>query len=151
MPKSKIVNHDEVRRWIEEGRTYHWMVEEYLRKYDIETSVSMFGSYRARHGLARRIERDDDLIPWFVKEEHRYALPILMLRAEARRRQGATLDPQSERKLRGFLDQRQRKNDVVHYDPDTEEGWQYVPRREGVDLDLIREPERKTTVKRRAD
>ena len=151
MPKSKIVNHDEVRRWIEEGLPYHWMVAEYLRKYNIETSVSMFGSYRARHGLARRIERDDDLIPWFVKEEHRYAMPALMLRAEARKRKGAELDPQTARKLPGWLEARRRKGEVVDYDPDTEAGWKYVPRREGIDLDLIREPERKTTVKLRAD
>jgi len=29
---------------------------------------------------------------------------------------------------------------VVHYDADTEQGVCYVPRRPGVDLDLIREP-----------
>jgi len=29
---------------------------------------------------------------------------------------------------------------VVHYDPDTQDGFHYVPRRIGIDWDVIREP-----------
>jgi hypothetical protein len=40
---------------------------------------------------------------------------------------------------------------VLHYDPDTEQGWFYVPKRDGIDTDLIRKPERVTTTRRAAD
>jgi hypothetical protein len=39
---------------------------------------------------------------------------------------------------------------VVHYDPDTEEGFFYVPRQEGDD-DLIHRPPSKTTPRPNAD
>jgi hypothetical protein len=39
---------------------------------------------------------------------------------------------------------------VVHYDPDTEEGFFYVPRQEGDD-DLIHRPKAKTTPRPNAD
>lgn len=63
MGRRKIQDESEVIRWFEEGRTYQWMIEEYRRKYDIETVVSMWGNFRRRRGLDRRIVRDDDLIP----------------------------------------------------------------------------------------
>jgi hypothetical protein len=151
MVASKIVNEQEVLRWFEENRTYQWMTETYRSKYGIETTPSMWGGFRRRHGLDRRINRDDDLIPWFIKEEHRWEFPIQMLRAEARRRRGAELDPQHARKLKGFLERLEQDGTVVHYDPDTDDGFFYVPRRPGVDTDLIRQPDRKTTPRRRAD
>jgi hypothetical protein len=151
MPATKIKNVQEVLRWFEEGRTYTWMIEEYRRKYDIETTPSLWGGFRRRRGLPRRITRDDTLIPWFVREEHRWEFPIQMLRAEARRRSGAELDPEHARKLRGFLQRLEEDGTVVHYEPDTDEGFFYVARRDGVDADLIREPEQKTTPRPRID
>lgn len=46
--------------------------------------------------------------------------------------------------LNAWLAGLERDGTVIHYDPDTPEGWWYVPRREGIDTDLIRVPERKT-------
>jgi len=147
---SKIVDESEVRHWFEEGRTYRWMCDEYLRKYYIETVPSMFGNLRRRRGWARRITRDDDLIPWLVSEKHRWRYPLAMLRVEARRRAGreirdvdlARLAPWKEGLTDGGL--------VVHYDPATEEGFFYVPARPE-DADLIRMPRRKTTSRPAAD
>ena len=152
MPRpTKIVNHQEAVTWFEEGHTYQWMIDEYRRKYGVETGLSFWGSFRARYGLPRRIERDHDLIPWHIKEQHRWGYPVAMLRAEVRRRKGTALDEQTARKLKGFLERLERDNLVVEYCPDTEDGWSLVPRREGIDRDLIHEPERKTTVRRRQD
>lgn len=150
MSATKIVNEGEVRRWFEERRTYAWMVEQYREKYNIDTSKSMWGGVRRRLGVERRIQRDDELIPWHVKEEHRWAFPVLMLRAEARRRKGIELDENHTRKLRGFLQRLEEDGTVVHYDPDTDEGWFYVPRRPDVDTDIIRVPDIKTTVRHNA-
>lgn len=141
----------EVVRWFEEGRTYAWMQQEYLRKYNIETVLSMWGNFRRRKGLDRRIVRNDDLIPWFIKEKHRWLYPIVMLRAEARRREGKELPEEERTRLESWKARLAADNAVVHYEPETEEGFFYVPRREGVDLDLIRVPERKTTQRKAAD
>ncbi len=144
MPASKIQDKAEVIRWFEEGKTYHEMSEIYREKYNIETVPSLWANFRLRNGLPRRIVRDDDLLPWAVKPEHRGMNPAAMLRAVARQRAGAELTKLDERRVKMWLRTRKEEDSVVHYDPDTEEGFWYVPRRPGVDKDLIREPERKT-------
>ncbi|ATW61306.1 immunity repressor [Streptomyces phage Dexers] len=151
MGARKIVDEGEVVRWFEEGRTYAWMIEEYRRKYNIETVPSMWGNFRRRRGLQRRITRNDELIPWQVKPEHRWLYPIAMLRAEARRREKGdeALSELERTRLPSWLKMLKDENAVVHYDPDTEEGFFYIPRQEGDD-DLIHKP-KKVTKLRAAD
>jgi hypothetical protein len=151
MPASKIQDQAEVIRWFEEGRTYDYMTEQYREKYGIETVPSMWGNFRRRNGLKRRLVRDDGLIPWEVKVEHRRLNPIAMLRAAARQRAGEELSERDAERLPGWLRTREQTDTVVHYDPDTDEGFWYVPRRPGVDMDLIREPEHKTSSRLNAD
>lgn len=141
---SKVQDLAEALQWLEEGRTYQWIVDEYLRKYNVETTISMWAALRRRHGIDNRIVRDEALIPWAVKPEHRHAHAVSMLRAEARRRAGRQLTPLMQDMLDTWLSGLRQDNHVVHYDPDTDEGWWYVPRREGRDVDLIRVPERQT-------
>lgn len=141
---SKVQDMAEAVRWLEEGRPYSWMVEQYRVKYNIETTISMWAALRRRHGIDSRIVRDDTLIPWAVNPEHRHSHAVSMLRAEARRRAGKTLTPMMEQMLTAWLAGLERDGTVVHYAPDTAEGWWYVPRREGIDRDLIREPDERT-------
>ncbi len=141
--RSKIQDGAEVRRWLEEGWTYQEMAEEYARKYNLEISPSMFASYRSRHGLPRRIARDPSLIPWAVKAQHRWSYPLAMLRIEARRRGGFEVRASDNERLASFKRDLYAEGLVVHYDPDTEVGWWLVPRRPGVDLDMIRDPRKK--------
>ena len=134
----------EALRWLTEGKTYQWCVEEYRRKYHIETSISMWAALRRRNGIDTRIVRDETLIPWAVEPQHRHSHAVSMLRAEARKRAGKELTPVMADMLKAWLEGLARDNAVVHYDPTTEEGWWYVDRRPGVDHDLISEPERRT-------
>lgn len=150
MGASKIVDEAEVIRWFEEGRTYAWMQKTYLEKYNIETVPSLWGNFRRRRGLTRRIVRDDDLMPWAVKEEHRWAYPAAMLRVEGRRRAERDLRPEDRTRLTSWLNMLNEKQLVVHYDPDTDEGFFYVPR-EAKDTDIIRKPARKTSTRLAAD
>lgn len=150
MGAKKIVNEQEVIRWFEEGRTYAWMVEEYRRKYNIETVPSLWGNFRRRRGLNRRIVRDDELIPWHVLPEHRWAYPVAMLRVEARRRAGAAMTDDEAKRLKNWKAFLEEENAVVHYDPETEEGFHYIPRQPGDD-DIIHRPARKTTPRPRAE
>lgn len=118
MAASKIVDEQEVIRWFEEGKTYQEMQDIYLKKYNIETVPSMWGNFRRRRGLSRRIARNDELIPWHVKPEHRWAYPVAMLRAEARRRAGFELNEATQQRLNSWLRTLDEENLVVHYDPD---------------------------------
>lgn len=150
MAASKIVDEQEVIRWFEEGKTYQEMQQIYLDKYNIETVPSMWGNFRRRRGLSRRIARNDELIPWHVKAEHRWAYPVAMLRAEARRRAGFELPDDMQGRVNSWLKMLEEQKAVVHYDPDTEQGFFYVPR-EGEDDDIIHRPRQKTTLRRAAD
>lgn len=145
MGARKIQNEQEVIRWFEAGWTYDQMVAEYKRKYNIETVPSLWGNFRARRGLPRRLVRNDDLIPWHVKEEHRWAYPLTMLRAEGRKRAGVAVRASDLERLDNWHKRLGEDSAVVHYDPDTAEGFFLVRRREGVDTDLIRVPVRKTS------
>ncbi|MYT31763.1 hypothetical protein GTY73_23770 [Streptomyces sp. SID8354] len=141
--KSKIQDEQEAICWIEEGRPYSWIVDEYKKKYNIETSPSLWASFRSRRGLKRRTARNTDLIPWTVKEEHWFAYPLAMLRIEARVREGFDLrevDAKRHASWKKFLEE---ENAVVYYDADTEEGFFYVPREDG-DTDIIRQPKQAT-------
>lgn len=66
-----------------------------------------------------------------------------MLRVHARLKQGATPEqigiPTFEQHQE-WLERLSLAGVVVHYDPTTERGFWYVPRRPGVDLDVVREP-----------
>lgn len=139
MPASKIQNESEVLRWFEEGRTYDWMVAEYKRKYQLDTTPNMWAAFRRRRGLPRRNMRDLELIPWRMRDEHMQAYPVIMLRAVARERAGKNLSDRERRRVKTWLADRERDDTVVHYDADTEQGFFYVPRGED-DRDLIHEP-----------
>jgi hypothetical protein len=144
MPAAKLQSAEEFQRWWNEGRSYQWIIDEYLRKYNIEITPSAIGNWRARLGLPRRQERDVDLIPWKVEERHGYKHALAMLRAEGRRRAGQPISVHSVARLESWLKFLAEENAVVHYDPDTEEGFFYVPRRPGIDTDIIRVPEHST-------
>lgn len=140
MTRSKIQDQGEVLRWFEEGRTYEWMKAEYLRKYDPEVSRSTFAMFGQRMGLDRRIARDKTLIPWTVEREHRHTHDVIMLRYEARRREGRPITPSAARDLEAWLRGLSARNQVIDYCP--VQGFRKMARRPGLDLDLVRVPDR---------
>jgi hypothetical protein len=118
------------------------MCDEYLRKYHIETRTSMWGNFRRRRGLDMRISRDELLIPWHVLPAHRWRYPVQMLRAEARSRAGLNLRAEDIHRLPPWRDFLRAGDVVVHYEPQLETGFVYVPR-EVFDTDIIRDPRSK--------
>lgn len=149
--RSKIVNEQEIVTWFKEGRTYPWMVQQYRDKYGIEVGVTMFSNFRRRRGLKRRNLRDRNLIPWAVKLEHRYDYNLAMLRLEARVRAGKELTPEEAGRLRTWKRGLEEADAVVHYEPETADGFFLVPRRPGIDKDLVRVPEGGPTSRPAAD
>lgn len=146
-PKPKIQNADEAIRWITEGRTYTWMTAEHERKYNIRISASGWSYFRRTHGLETRLVRDEDLIPWGVEPQHRYHYLLILLRTEARRRAGKALNQNDLYRVEALLRDLKERDAVVHYDPDTEEGFHLVPR-EPQDDDVIRRPDKVTRRRR---
>ncbi len=141
MPAAKLQNTDEFKRWWNEGKSYEWIIEEYRTKYDLEITPSAIGNWRSRLGLARRQQRDMNLIPWAVLPNHRYRHALAMLRAEGRQRAGEPLSDIQTERLARWREFMKDEDCVVHYDPDTEDGFFYVARRPGVDTDYIYVPE----------
>lgn len=141
MPASKIQDEQEVLRWFADGKTYEEMSRIYLEKYNIETVPSMWGNFRRRHGLTRRIVRDDTLIPWRVKPEHKHAFYVQLLRWEARERAGAPLRDRDRHDLTTFRERLRREKLVVDYDE--AEGFRLVSRLPS-DRDIIRRPRVRT-------
>jgi hypothetical protein len=148
MPAPKMQNESEFRRWYEQGRTYNWMVEEYARKYHIETTPTMFSNYRRRLGLPARSVSDTSLVPWSVRPEHRREQHYIMLTQEARRRAGKPLKGDKPERLESWqtkiaeLGEKAGGRLVVHYEPDLHPGFRLVPAREGIDNDLVRVPDK---------
>ena len=79
-------------------------------------------------------------VPWKLKLEHRHFNNARMLRTQARLDRGLpigqTLAPQLNKWRAALI----AENSVIHYDPDTDEGFWHVPRRPGVDRWWVREP-----------
>lgn len=147
-PPSKIQNTDEAIRWILEGRTYFWMTEEHRRKYGILISPSGWSYFRRRHGFEPRLVRDDNLIPWGPRPEHKYHYLLYLLRVEARRRAGKPIDSANEGRLAALHRDLREKELVIHYDPDSAEGFLLVPAEPGDD-DIIRRPTDRAAMRKR--
>lgn len=136
---SKIVDEEEALRWYWEGVSYSEFVERYLDLYGVQTTESMWSSWRRRKRLPRRAVRDDELIPWAVERRHRYATELALLRLEAQRRAGKRLPEAREQYVRNWLLRLAEEDVVVTYDPHTPDGFYYVPRLPE-DQDIVRQP-----------
>lgn len=96
----------------------------------------------SRAGYAMDPPRYENLIPWRVQMRHQKHFMVRMLRLEGRRRKGLPLKPEDERRLDDFIEELNDNQAVVHYNPNYgTDGFYAVPRREGIDTDLIRVPE----------
>ncbi len=85
--------------------------------------------------------RKSVLIPWEVRKEHRWSYAVMMLRTLEKRRAGEDVADDMAMRLDRWLAERAGDGTVVHYEPETEFGFHYVPRRPGLDADLIRSPD----------
>lgn len=129
----RIRDRREVARWLAEGMTDQWLCEEYERRYDLATEPALWAAHR-------RVVAVDVLIPWAIVFAHRWAYALEMLRLEASRRTGVQLSGHDAERLCAFVANLDEGDLVIHYDPDTREGFAYVPRPHGIDTGLIRVP-----------
>lgn len=156
MPRAAVLPHEKIKRLYRDGLTQQEIARRLIADGDVPDQnlrrlSQAVGMARLRMGLsAAHRERHDDLLPWVVREEHRGKYAAKMLRLEGQRRSGsARLAAQWERKLDAWLKKLEQDDTVVHYEPETEQGFWYVRRRydtagNKIDTDLIRDPKIKT-------
>jgi hypothetical protein len=82
-----------------------------------------------RAGISGNAHRYSEELPWVVRTEHLTQYPARMLRLLGRRRAGLTLRDEESLRLDRWLAILEKDKEVVGYDPNTIEGFWYVPRR----------------------
>lgn len=156
---------DTIVEWHFEGITFQEMADRWAAQRPDLTdppSAAAFNMKSHRLGLPLRYMRHDDLIPWSpIRPEHNNDYIVNMLRREGARRAGAPrfdpTHPYCDQKdlqrlnswIQGLHEGNGGRGVVVHYDPDTLEGWHYVNRVKA-DKDIIRTPAVAERLARRA-
>jgi hypothetical protein len=85
--------------------------------------------------------RNSGAIPWTLKPEHRHLHAARMLRTLARQEAGREIGPSLRTQVKTWKEGLELENSVITYDPETPEGFWRVPRRPGIDLWWVREPD----------
>lgn len=139
--KRLVPGPDELRTLLDKGMTHQEVAD------SVGVTRAAISSAARRYGFERTWPRYSELIPWHVKTEHGTHYALRMLRVEARLRRGwplATDDDQAAdlgERLDSWKQKLRDEDLVVHYQDNTDEGFYYVPRRPGIDTDLIRVPD----------
>lgn len=146
MPRPTLVpDKAKLEKYVRQGLSQSQMVDEWESETGVRVSRAAIGMAMIRLGVdaSTPAYRYEDLMPWHVRPEHRMAYDARMLRREARRRRGLpskAKDPEKDmRKLTAWLDRLQEANAVIMYNPDTVQGFWWVPR-QSADDDIIRRP-----------
>ena len=138
---TKIQDRAELVRWLRDERlTNAEAAARYLARDGVELTSAAISMFRIRNNLDPIRNTHHALLPWTVSLEHRGLYPAQMLRLEGRVRNGDDITDIKRDALERWKAKLVAEDAVVHYEADTPQGWHYVPRREGVDSDLIRDP-----------
>lgn len=137
-----LLDEEQVFGWITLGRSDEWITQEYERLYNLRPTPTTLADARHRWWSAAPYERRASLVPWDVRGEHRWSYALLMLGLEERRRAGgdASLTERDRARLEAWLDWMRARDVVLDYDPTSEAGLRCVPRRPGLDFDILRDP-----------
>lgn len=131
----------ELELFLRKGMTQAQIVDAWEKKTGVRVSRSAVAMAISRYGLqsAHPRPRHEDLLPWHVKDEHKHNIEARMLRMEGRRRKGLPLSKKNLDWLTKWRELLEIEQAVVHYDPDTVEGFHWVKRKPSDD-DIIRRP-----------
>ena len=127
-------------RLMREGKTDGQIVRYLAEHEDITVTRQAISAWRKRRGDDMRPQAPKAL-PWTLRPEHRQLEPARVIRWHARVERGEELDPADRVRYDRAMKRLQDDRVVIHYDPDTPQGWFVLPRREGIDLGIIREPD----------
>lgn len=118
-------------------------IRRYLQEHEnITVTRQAISVWRKRRGDESRRPAMVKAIPWRLRPEHMMSEPARAIRWQARLDAGLPISEAEERRLAKVKAELDAVGGVLVYDADHPAGWGVVPRREGVDLGLIREPDR---------
>jgi hypothetical protein len=127
---------------VELARTMtHAEIAEYVYKTTgVKVGRSTVSAALSRAGLTKRI-RYSDALPWErIRVEHNGHYAAQMLRAGARIEAGQEVSQDLSDRYESWKARLDSEDAVVHYDPDTADGFFYVKRRKGIDKGMVRSP-----------
>src|SRR5690348_2089893 len=133
------IDYKEAEQMLRAGRTQGEVAERFGVTQGAVSNAITRGNIKADTG--RTGQR---AVPWHpLRPEHRDKYLVRMLRAAHRRERGLKSAPVLEAMLDTFLRSMKEGGWVIDYDPENhpDEGFVRVPRRDGIDLGLIREPD----------
>lgn len=145
VPAKKLPEDDLLYQLIAEEGLGPSEVVAWLREHKgIEVTPSSVSMWRRRAGLPAQAPKRS---PWKYASgtNHSHTVEAQAVRAYYRREAGLPNDPERARMLESMEERLRRSGTVLHYNPDPElgpVGWYYVPPEPGIDLGIIREPDR---------
>jgi hypothetical protein len=120
--------------------THQQIADEVERRTGQKVTRNAVTMAMARHGLSSNPTRYSEEIPWRVRQKHERHYALAMLRLYARQRRGVKLNREQDQRLTSWLGQLQENDRVVFYEPNSPEGFYYVPRLPEDGKDIIRRP-----------
>lgn len=130
----------EVEQMLRAGKTQLEVVDIY-RDRGVDISQSAISQAITAGRIKVDTNRNSGGIPWKLKPQHRHLNAARMLRTLARMDAGLAVGKSLEEQARVWRAGLEEEGSVIAYDPDTEEGFWRVPRRPGIDLGLVRDPD----------
>lgn len=141
MPAERIIPSISILlRWRDEGLTHQQMADRVYSQTGKVVTRGAISAALSRAGETHRV-RYDDTIPWDrIKIEHNQEYPLVMLRLLARRERSLPIAPDQEERLDSWLERLDREDAVVMYEPRSEAGFYYVPRKREDGEGYVRRP-----------
>ena len=133
-----------LKRYVQLGLTQEEMVTRFYEETGETRGRAAFAVAMSRYGvksIKRPRPRYTETLPWRVKAEHANQYPARMLRALGRREAGAKLPQAEAKRLDSWLKDLDEDNAVIHYDPDTPQGFWRVARPKNNDGYILKEVE----------
>lgn len=149
MARPRLVpSEDKMKSYLERGLTHEEIVDVWESESGTRVSRPAISMAISRYELESAHDRPryEDVLPWRVSSDHLTHYDARMLRLEGRRRSGGDLNDDELGRLTRWMQRLDKAGAVIHYDPDTEQGFWWV-QREDTDDDIIRRPTKRRTIK----
>lgn len=125
---------DLLRHWrADDGLSYTECAERLLTETGTRISVPDLVAAMTRAPATFRTDTSAETIPWQVRVTHLKEYPARMLRLLSRRREGAPLSTNEDRRLDDWLARLKSDDAVVAYNPSSENGFYYVEKNDETD------------------
>lgn len=129
----------EVEVMLRSGMTQQQVVAVY-RERGVNVAQSAISQAISSGRIKVDTNRHSGGIPWKLRPEHRHLHAARMLRTQARLDAGLEVGKSLLKQVTTWREGLIDEGSVIAYDPETEEGFWRVPRRPGIDLGWVREP-----------